>query len=487
MIAVSSHRRRATPPGWVPGFTRRTTFTEKIASAMVYGFNKSYACRRSLYCEDGAIWSYGPHFMAATIVQSAGGGRAILVNGDRSSVTTTRYVSTLRSIFQDRDSAYREVFNPEDLPVFTVSFSALYQAVSNLQGSTISRRFLDTQGTRTLHNAIREGHLTLLDARPDAYAKSPDAYEWIPGEVADTEPSPLDGWTVTRHENRSWSAHRPACALFRYKRIIPAVYTDGPYSVTTAEIGFDPNRPVSSDNPVVGVCCSVFGASDRQIRAWFRTRHVSGPDIAAAVAEATSRLKEQANHFIAEKIEPWSKSRDIDVRLLASMDEGSYFVSQMRGRPRTCDAAIASFRPKSLRSKPCFRQGEWYFVPVPPESVGLTKPVTLPRLDRWAARNNLVRCAALPRPGSQFRHANGIGYGSGDNGLGNFHAATRVWATRSGKTLYVFGIVRHFDAFGRTRRRRHHRNLDLRRVGLCKAVRNTSPASWSSTAVGGVD
>lgn len=395
---------------------RKTTGSERITYAFAHAFAKSYASSAGrfggnvtrLFCRivDSmpVIYSYGSHYIVALRCPYAKSptGFAFLINGDRSSPTTNKH------IFDVRRALSNPYINPHTTaPIFTVSFSALFQAIGNLESGTVSRTILDTDGNRTLLHALSSGAVSLLDARADEYAKSGTAPSYFSGSILDAEPSPLDGWTIdhtkeTEDTPAYWTAHRPALALFRL-------------TVNTT----------------------------------------------------------------------------LDYRLLMGMDEGSYYISQMKGKPTTCQAALNSFMPASVRGKTFERQGEWYFTPLlvtegPCRPPNLNTPA---KIDRWARQNKLVRCDALPRPGSKPRallDGTPTGYGPNDGGTGNLHKATRIYTNRAGTTLYVFGIVRHDSRVGR-RGRPQHRNLDLRAHGLCTAIRNTSPASWSSTATGGVD
>jgi|Deesub1362A_J573_1020465.scaffolds.fasta_scaffold00319_28 hypothetical protein len=134
---------------------------------------------------------------------------------------------------------------------------------------------------------------------------------------------------------------------------------------------------------------------------------------------------------------------------LCSMDEGSYFVSELPAPVKTVTDAFESLKPDAVRKAEAQRleikrQGEWFFIPIEPPS-GVHK-------------KDFKSQYVLPA----------------QNSRSNLHIATRGILYK-GNHL-VMGTIRHKSPWGRNG---EHRMLRLG-SGVFIAVCNTSKGNWSA-------
>lgn len=167
--------------------------------------------------------------------------------------------------------------------------------------------------------------------------------------------------------------------------------------------------------------------------------------------------------------------RDGENDYLASMDEGSYFLSQMPWRCNTIAEAFTSLKPARVQTAEengwtVPRQGEWFFLPLG-SFAEMRKKLGL-------KKSHAKRFALPRRTTQQNRHM--------VNGWVIPAVSTKTQAHESliEPAFVCWGLVRHWDRW-RDRWTREHSPRDLGKEQVFLAIRNLSVNDWS--AQGGVD
>ncbi len=153
--------------------------------------------------------------------------------------------------------------------------------------------------------------------------------------------------------------------------------------------------------------------------------------------------------------------RDDDKYLVCGVDEGQYFVAQLRRPAATVTSAFEQLKPAPVRraarlGESIIRQGEWFFQKANVDDKQLAELCQVSKTRLW---KQLVR-RNTPLPDAPHK--------------ANRHRATLL---RRGGKLYVTGRVMHCDRHGHPTR--EHRTLYL--DGWHLAYPNTEVRSWSVT------
>ena len=150
---------------------------------------------------------------------------------------------------------------------------------------------------------------------------------------------------------------------------------------------------------------------------------------------------------------------------LCGLDDGTYFVAQLRGKPRNCDHAYEMLKPREVREaeaegKRVFRQGEWFFVPT-----GM-KDQDLRELLLWTQKKleeqSNIEALPVQRTGP-----------SGSN----LHVCKQL-KLQGGKRIYVKGKVFHRFPFNGNPLTNQHPTVNLGDEWHI-AYHNTEVQSWS--------
>lgn len=150
---------------------------------------------------------------------------------------------------------------------------------------------------------------------------------------------------------------------------------------------------------------------------------------------------------------------------LCGLDDGSYFVCELTGRPRSCEHAYEMLKPREVKKAEAegvevLRQGEWFFVPTGMKDEDLAATLEWSKTKLKQQTNN----EALPvqRTGST---------GS------NLHVCRQV-KLQGGKRIYVKGKVFHRHPFGDHPLTGQHPTVNLGDEWHI-AYHNTEVRSWS--------